>query len=579
MTELSDYFDYQVDADGNPYLEVSIRGITLLRLPATNKGTAFTLQERIELGLDGLLPPRVTDLEIQLDRLYAHYLKQPDDIAKYLFLRATQERSEVLFYALLEKHLEEMVPIVYTPTIGLAVQQFSSLYTTARGLTLSIENIDHAETILENYPWHDIRMIVVTDASAILGIGDQGMGGLAICVGKLALYTAGGGLCPFQTLPVNLDVGTNRAELLDDPHYLGLREKRLQGEAYFKLVDKFIAAVSKKWPKAIIQFEDFAKNVAFEVLARYRNQTPCFNDDIQGTGAAALAGLLSACRKKGETLAEQTVVVAGAGAGGVGVANAIKEGMVRAGLSAEQAARQLFIIDGRGLVIKGITTDAYKLPLAQSPEIYQDWALDDDRIPTLLDVVTHAKPSVLIGLSGIAGLFSEPVIKTMAQNHQYPVIFPLSNPTANCEATPKDILEWTQGRAIVATGSPFGDVEYQGGRYPISQGNNAFIFPGLGFAAVIGECTRISDAMVLESAYALADYTKENVLDAGLIYPSVADLKKVSLFVATRVLARALEDGSATRQDLKGMNLETYVKEHFWQAKHLPFKYKVVNAA
>jgi malate dehydrogenase (oxaloacetate-decarboxylating) len=574
MTKLSDYFDYQVDSEGNPYLEVSTRGITLLRLPATNKGTAFTLQERRELGLDGLLPPCVTDLEGQLDRLYAHYLKQQDDIAKYLFLKATQDRSEVLFYALLERHLEEMVPIVYTPTIGLAVQQFSSLYTTARGLTLSIENIDYAETILANYPWHDIRMIVVTDASAILGIGDQGMGGLAICIGKLALYTAGGGLCPFQTLPVNLDVGTNRTELLDDPHYLGLREKRLQGEAYFKLVDKFITAISKKWPKAIIQFEDFAKNVAFELLARYRNQTPCFNDDIQGTGAAALAGLLSACLKKGETLAEQTVVIAGAGAGGVGVASAIKEGMVRAGLSAEQAMRQLFIIDGRGLVVKGITIDAYKLPLAQSPESYQDWALDDDRVPTLLDVVTHAKPSVLIGLSGIAGLFSEPIIKTMAKNHPHPIIFPLSNPTANCEAIPKDIFEWTQGRAIVATGSPFEDVEYEGKRYPVSQGNNAFIFPGLGFAAVMGECARISDAMVLESAYALAEYTKENVLDTGRIYPSVGDLKKVSLFVATRVLAKACEDGSATRQDLKGIDLGAYLKEHFWRAKHLPFRYK-----
>jgi malate dehydrogenase (oxaloacetate-decarboxylating) len=301
---------------------------------------------------------------------------------------------------------------------------------------------------------------------------------------------------------------------------------------------------------------------------------PCFNDDIQGTGAAALAGLLSACLKKGETLADQIVVVAGAGAGGVGVASAIKEGMMRAGLTAEQATRQLFVIDGRGLVVTGITTDAYKLPLAQNPESYHDWALAEDRIPSLLDVVTHAKPSVLIGLSGIAGLFNEPVIKTMGLNHAQPVIFPLSNPTANCEATPKDILEWTQGRAIVATGSPFEDVDYQGKRYPVSQGNNAFIFPGLGFAAVMGECTRVSDAMVLESAYALADYTKENVFDSGLVYPSVADLKKVSLYVATRVLAKALEDGSATRQDLNDIDLRAYLKEHFWQAKHLPFRYQ-----
>ena len=306
MTTLSDYFDYQVDSQGTHYLQVSIRGMTLLRLPATNKGTAFSMQERIELGLDGLLPPLVTDIEQQIDRLYFSYRKQPNDISKYQFLRAIQDRAEVLFYALLERYLEEMVPIVYTPTIGLAVQQFSSLYRTARGLTLSANNIDRTEMILKNYPFRDIRMIVVTDASAILGIGDQGMGGLSICIGKLALYTVGGGLCPFQTLPINLDVGTNREELLDDPHYLGIREKRLNRKAYFELVDKFVHAVKTIWPKAIIQWEDFTKDVAFDVLSRYRDQIPCFNDDIQGTGAMALAGFLSACHKKKQTLEEQT---------------------------------------------------------------------------------------------------------------------------------------------------------------------------------------------------------------------------------------------------------------------------------
>jgi malate dehydrogenase (oxaloacetate-decarboxylating) len=573
MAKLSDYFEYQVDANGNIFIEVSIRGITLLRLPATNKGTAFNTQERIELGLEGLLPPHVTNIEGQLDRVYANYQKQQSDLAKYQFLRATQERSEVLFYALLEKHLEEMVPIVYTPTIGLAVQQFSTLYTTARGLTLSADNIDHADRILEAYPWHDIRIMVVTDSSAILGIGDQGMGGLAICIGKLALYTAGGGLCPFQTLPVNLDVGTNREALLEDPHYLGIRKKRLHGEPYFELVDKFVAAVRKKWPKAIIQWEDFAKNVAFDVLARYQNRIPCFNDDIQGTGAVALAGLLSACRLKGESLAGQTIVVAGAGAGGIGVASAIKEGLKRAGLSEAQARRQIFVIDGRGLVVVGYTTDTYKLPLAQTPETFSDWGIETGRVPTLQEVVTHVKPGVLLGLSGVADLFDEAIVKSIAENHAQPIIFPLSNPTANCEATPEDIIEWTQGRAIVATGSPFPDVEYQGKRFPVGQGNNAFIFPGLGFAAVLGECSQINDAMVAEAAYALADYVSEHYLEAGLIYPPVADLKKVSLAVATRVLAKALEDGCAGRLDLNGIDLKAHVNAHFWQAKHLPFKY------
>jgi malate dehydrogenase (oxaloacetate-decarboxylating) len=346
--------------------------------------------------LDGLLPPSVTTLDQQVDRLYFSYCVQKDDISKYQFLRAIQDRAEVLFYALLDRHLEEMIPIVYTPTIGMAVQQFSSLYRTARGLTLSPVNIDRAETILKNYPWHDIRMIVVTDASAILGIGDQGMGGLSICIGKLALYTVGGGLCPFQALPINLDVGTNRQELLNDPHYLGVRQQRLNNEAYFELVDKFVNAVRNTWPKAIIQWEDFTKDVAFDVLARYRDHVPCFNDDIQGTGAMALAGLISACRKTGQKLTEQIVVLVGAGAGGVGVASAIKSGMIEAGLTEPQARARIYLIDIHGLVIADETTEYYKLPLAHEAEVYQSWSLGHDDIPNLLEVVTHVLQNFLL---------------------------------------------------------------------------------------------------------------------------------------------------------------------------------------
>jgi malate dehydrogenase (oxaloacetate-decarboxylating) len=573
MTKLSDYFDYKIDAQGNQYVEASIRGIPLLKLAATNKGTAFTEQERIELGLDGMLPPGITNLEQQIDRLYFSYQAQQTDISKYQFLRAIQDRSEVLFYALLDRHLDEMIPIVYTPTIGLAVQQFSSLYRTARGLTLSPKNIDRAEAILKNYPWHDIRMIVVTDASAILGIGDQGMGGLSICIGKLALYTVGGGLCPFQSLPINLDVGTNREELLDDPHYLGVREKRLNNEAYFELVDKFVHAVKHTWPKAIIQWEDFTKDVAFDVLERYRDQVPCFNDDIQGTGAMALAGLISACRKKGQTLIEQTIVVVGAGAGGVGVANTIKTGLMDAGLTENQARHRIFLVDVHGLVIEDLSTEGYKKSLAHSEEIFQSWTLTHENLPSLMDVITHVKPSVLIGLSGATGLFDEAIITAMAQHHAQPIIFPLSNPNANCEAVPADILKWTAGQAIIATGSPFPDVDYNGQQFSIGQGNNAFIFPGLGLAAVLGECSRISDAMVMAAAYALAEYIAEHCLAEGLIYPPVKDLKTISIFVACRVLAKALEDGSSRRHDLKTIDLYAFVKANLWQARYLPFRY------
>lgn len=574
MPRISDFFDYRTDSDGTTYMAVSIRGITLLRLPATNKGSSFSSRERLELGLEGLLPPHVSNQEVQLARSYGNYQKLPNDLAKYQFLRALQDRNEVLFYALLESHLQEMIPIVYTPTIGLAVQQFSSIYTSARGLTFTRDNIDRAEQILSDSPWHDIRLLVVTDSSAILGIGDQGMGGLAISIGKLALYTAGGGLCPFQSLPVNLDVGTNRESLLDDPFYLGIHHQRLHDQPYFELVDRFVAAVQQKWPKAIIQWEDFAKNVAFEVLQRYRDRVPCFNDDIQGTGAVALAGLLSACRLKGESLAEQIVVVVGAGAGGIGVAEAIVSGMLRAGLTEAEAKARIFVIDGRGLVVEGRSSDSYKLPLAQPAAVYRDWGIPVERVPSLHEVVQHAKPSVLLGLSGVYGLFDQNIIESMATQHPQPIIFPLSNPTDNCEATPQQIIEWSQGRAIVASGSPFADVEYQGKSYPIGQGNNAFIFPGLGFAAVLGECRHISDNMVAESAYALADYVAEHYLQDGLIYPPVADIRKVSMAVASRVLQVALNEGHAGRTDLASTDLKKHVEQHAWQAQYPRFSYE-----
>ena len=464
-----------------------------------------------------------------------------------------------------------MVPMVYTPTIGLAVQQFSTLYRTARGLTLSAQNIDRAATIMQKNPLNDVRMIVVTDASAILGIGDQGMGGLSICIGKLALYTVGGGLCPFQSLPINLDVGTNREKLLDDPHYLGIREKRLEKEAYFQLVDKFVNAVKSTWPKAIIQWEDFTKDVAFDVLSRYRHEIPCFNDDIQGTGAMALAGLLAACHKKGENLIDQTVVVVGAGAGGIGVASAIRTGMLNAGLSEQDTHRQVFVVDENGLIIEDEVIEEYKLPFVQPRDIYQTWLIKGET-PTLLEVIENLKPNVLLGLSGALGIFNESVVNAMAQHNEYPIIFPLSNPNSNCEATPEDIIKWSSGRAFVATGSPFADVNYQHKTYEIRQGNNAFIFPGVGLAAVLGECQHISDGMILESAYALADYIKENCND-GYIYPPIKDLKKISTYVATRVLSKALEDGSATRIDLKNVDLPSYVEENLWRAEYLPCRY------
>lgn len=574
---LSKFFSLKEKAD-NKYLEVYSRGIEVLRLTALNKGTAFTEDERIDLGLEGLLPPVVVTLEDQVVRLYNGYLNEPDDLAKYQFLRAVQERNEVLYYALISAHLEEMMPIIYTPTVGKAVQKYSSLYRSPRGLTFTAKNIDRADDIVNNYPWNDVRMIVATDSSAILGIGDQGHGGLAICIGKMALYTAGGGLSPLNALPVDLDVGTDREDLRNDPGYLGVREPRLAGEDYFAMLDKFVAAVKKRWPKAIIQWEDFAKDVAYSVLERYRKVVPSFNDDIQGTGAVVLSGLLAACRMKGENLVDQRIVVVGAGAGGVGVAKVIQDGLVREGLSREEARRVMFIMDEFGLVVEGISPDEYKKPIMQFKDTYANWEIEG-KTPTLLEVINNAKPTAILGLTGVSGLFNQDVIEAMARQSDNPIIFPLSNPTTNVEAIPEDIFKWCNNvhesakncYPIVASGSPFPDVLINAKTHTIGQGNNAFIFPGLGYAAALGECSEVTDSMIIESAYALADYTVEHYVDSGRIYPPISDLKQVSEHITECVLKLMLEENLVNREDINQSNYKEKIFDNAWKAEYLPF--------
>ena len=566
---ISPYFDIKTDAEGQEYMEVYLEGIALLRLVLSNKGTAFTEDERVALGLDGLLPPQVNTLEQQVERVYRGFLREPDPIAKYQYLRALQERAETLFYALLERHLEEMMPIIYTPTVGQAVQQFSHLYQNPRGLSFSPLNIDRAAGVVRNFPWNDVRMIVATDSSAILGIGDQGYGGLAIAIGKLAIYTIGGGVNPFHTMPVKLDVGTDRLELLNDEFYLGVRQRRLRGERYLTFLDKFVKAIHERWPRAVIQWEDLSKDVAFTVLERYRKQLPSFNDDIQGTGAVALAGLLSASRLKGETLSEQRIVILGAGAGGIGVAWAITQGLLREGLSPEEARDRVCVLDSRGLLVEGRNVEPYKQPFVQPRDNIADWRIAND-IPTLLETIEHTKATALLGLSGQTGAFNHPVVQAMTRNATRPIIFPLSNPTSACEALPQDILDWSEGRAIVATGSPFPDVERDGRLYPVGQGNNAFIFPGLGFGTILAECREVTDGMVLEAAYALAEYTAAAHVKAGRIYPPISELREVSIRVAVRVIAQALAEGVASKSDLAKRDLDTYLRARFWKPRYLP---------
>ncbi|MCC6136392.1 MAG: NAD-dependent malic enzyme [Candidatus Contendobacter sp.] len=566
---ISPYFDIKTDADGHQYMEVYLEGIALLRLVLSNKGTAFTEDERVALGLDGLLPPQVNTLEQQVERVYRGFLREPDPIGKYQYLRALQERAETLFYALLERHLEEMMPIIYTPTVGQAVQQFSHLYQNPRGLSFSPLNIDRATKVVRNFPWNDVRMIVATDSSAILGIGDQGYGGLAIAIGKLALYTIGGGIDPFHTMPVKLDVGTDRLELLNDEFYLGVRQRRLRGQNYLAFLDKFVSAIRDRWPRAVIQWEDLAKEVAFTVLERYRKQLPSFNDDIQGTGAVALAGLLAASRLKGEALRDQRIVILGAGAGGIGVAWAISQGLMREGLSREEARDRVCVLDSRGLLVEGRNVEAYKQDYVQPLDKIADWQIANE-VPTLLETIEHTKATVLLGLSGQTGAFNHPVVQAMARNTAHPAIFPLSNPTSACEALPEDIIEWSEGRAVVASGSPFPDVVHDGRTHHVGQGNNAFIFPGLGLGVMLAECREITDGMVLAGAYALAEYTAAAHLQSGRVYPPVRELREVSIRVGVRVIEQALKEGVAGNTDLAGCDLDAYLRSRFWKPRYLP---------
>ena len=565
---LTDFYDVKRDQEGHRYIQPLIRGFNLTRIPLLNKGTAFTEQEREELGLEGLLAPQIDSLEALVERAYREFQRRSDPIDRHIYLRNLQDRNEVQFYALLAAYIEEMLPIVYTPTVGDAVKRFSQIYRYPRGLTLSTRNIARALPAMRNVPVNDVRMIVATDSSAILGIGDQGFGGMAISIGKLSLYTVAGGVGPDKTLPVELDVGTSRADLREDPQYLGVKHERLTGEEYLGFIDRFVEATIQRYPKAIIQWEDFAKDAAFTVLQRYRKVVPSFNDDIQGTGAVVLAGVLNACRLKGEALKDQVVVVHGAGAGGAGVAAAIREGMRREGLTPGEIAARVFVLDSRGLLTDDRPMEAYKQPLATPKALTEGWA--GTQLP---DVVREAKATVLLGLSGVPGTFDEEIVRAALANTPRPLVFPLSNPTAHSEALPADVLRWTDGQAIVATGSPFDPVELNGTTHHIGQGNNAFIFPGLGFGCILARVREITDDMVTEAAYALAAYTEKHHPER--IYPPVPEISKASTHVAVAVIKQALKEGVATEFKVRRMSdteLRAFVERKFWKPQYLRFQ-------
>ena len=528
-------------ADGRERAEVRLRGPQLLNHPMFNRATAFTRDERRDLGLEGLLPDVVSTMEQQARRAYGNIARKTEPLERYIGLAALQDRNEHLFYKVLGEHLEEFLPIVYTPTVGQACQQYSRIFRRARGLWITPEHKGRMTEVLANAPFEDVRLIVVTDNERILGLGDQGAGGMGIPVGKLALYVAAAGIHPAHTLPVSLDVGTDNEELLEDDLYIGWRQPRLRGEAYDAVVDEFVRAVKVRFPKALLQWEDFKQWNAFRLLERYRKELASFNDDIQGTAAVAVAGIFAASRAAGRKLASERLVIAGAGAAGVGIARLFRSALQREGVDGEALRPAVALLDSKGLVVDA--PDEYRRDLAWTGELAAARGLRAGA--PLLDVVRAAKPTVLVGVSGVPGLFGEEIVRTMASQVERPAVFPLSNPTRSSEARPVDLMAWTDGRALVATGSPFEPVDVGGREVRIGQGNNAFVFPGVGLGVLVSEAREVTDGMFAAAADALAEQLPEEDLQAGCLFPRIASLRAVTAQVAEAVVRQAVSDGVA----------------------------------
>jgi malic enzyme len=529
--------------DGVSRLKVPYRGPQLLSHPMYNKSTAFTREERRAFGLEGLLPDAVSTLDQQARRAYGNIARKADPLERYIGLAALQDRNETLFYRLLVDHLEEFLPIVYTPTVGRACQEFSHIFRRARGLWITPDHRGHIDGVLADAPFEDVRLIVVTDNESILGLGDQGAGGMAIPVGKLALYTAAAGIHPSRTLPISLDVGTDNQSLLADDLYLGWRHPRLRGESYDTLVAEFVEGVKRRFPTAVLQWEDFRKGTAFALLERYRKALPSFNDDIQGTAAMAAAGVMAAARITGVPLADQRVVILGAGAAGVGIARLLRDVLTRAGVEGDRLRRAIALVDTSGLVTEESAAGDYRRDLAWPSALAESAGLGPGRPQGLAAVVKALKPTVLIGVSGAAGSFTEEVVRAMAAGVARPVIFPMSNPTSQSEAVPADLAAWTEGRALVATGSPFAPVTFAGRTTRVGQGNNVFVFPGIGLGALVSEARELTEGIFTAAAECLAALVPDEDLAAGSLFPPIADLRRVTARIAEAVVREAREEG------------------------------------
>ena len=551
-------------------LYIPYAGPSLLETPLLNKGSAFSEWERFHFNLNGLLPPLVETIEEQAQRAYQQYTSFQEPLDKHIYLRRMQDTNETLYYHLIEQHIDEMMPIIYTPTVGDACEQFSDIYRCARGLFISYEQRHQIDDLLHNASKNKVKVIVVTDGERILGLGDQGIGGMGIPIGKLSLYTACGGISPAYTLPVTLDVGTNNQSLLDNPMYMGSRHHRVSDAEYFEFVECFIQAVKRRWPNVLLQFEDFAQPKAMPLLERYRDELCCFNDDIQGTAAVTVGSLLAACRANGSKLSEQRVTFVGAGSAGCGIAEQIILQMCTEGVSEQQARSQVYMVDRFGLLTDGMRElRDFQQKLVHSVEALAEWQTKGD-YATLLEVMENAKPTVLIGVSGQSGLFTELVIKTMHQGCEKPIIFPLSNPSKLVEATPEQIIHWTQGQAIVATGSPFEPVEYQGNSYVIPQCNNSYVFPGLGLGVIACGAKRVTDEMLMATSLCLAKESPLANNGEGSLLPPITDIAQLSKRMAFDVAKVAIGQGWALK--LSDEQLAAAIESNFWLPRYRDYR-------
>jgi malate dehydrogenase (oxaloacetate-decarboxylating) len=553
---------------------IPFAGPALLEAPLLNKGSAFSERERQQFNLEGLLPYKIESIEEQKARAYHQLNSFLTAIDKHIYLRNIQDTNETLYFRLVTDHLEEVMPLIYTPTVGQACQLFSKIYRRKRGLFISYPDRDRMDDMLQNATKQNVKVIVVTDGERILGLGDQGIGGMGIPIGKLALYTACGGISPAYVLPVMLDVGCNNPAVIDDPLYMGWKHPRITGEAYHQFVDEFIQAVKLRWPTALLQFEDFAQDHATPLLNRYRDELCCFNDDIQGTAAVALGTLIAACRSKGELLRDQKIVFAGAGSAGCGIAEQLVRQMTHEGLTEQEAHERIFLVGKEGLLqtgSKGLFD--FQQHLCVPDEVVKRWRLTHDRkenVVNLLDVVVNARPTVLIGVSGQPGLFTKTIIQAIQSYCSQPIILPLSNPTSQAEAQPVDLLRWTSGKALIATGSPFASVDMGNSHYEISQCNNSYIFPGLGLGVISAKARRITDNMMTAASRALADMSPVVQGSGAALLPPLGKIREVSKIIALAVFKQAIEDEVA--MPIPDDMIMEKIEAEFWHPEYREYR-------